>query len=99
MFNQNIKTPVNIPVSKIHPFEGNPYKVLDNDEMNTLICSIQEQGILTPIIIRPIENTDEYEVISGHRRLHAIVKAGMKVNCPKLCGQHKKAPMVGKINI
>lgn len=78
MFNQNIKSPVNIPVSKIHPFEGNPYKVLDNDEMNTLIGSIQEQGILTPIIIRPIENTDEYEVISGHRRLHATVKAGMK---------------------
>ncbi len=78
MFNQNIKSPVNIPVSKIHPFEGNPYKVLDNDEMNNLICSIQEQGVLTPIIIRPIENTDEYEVISGHRRLHATVKAGMK---------------------
>ena len=78
MFNQNIKAPVNIPVSKIHPFEGNPYKVLDNDEMNTLISSIQEQGILTPIIIRPIENTDEYEVISGHRRLHATVRAGMK---------------------
>ena len=78
MLNKNIKSPVNIPVSKIHPFEGNPYKVLDNEEMNTLICSIQEQGILTPIIIRPIENTDEYEVISGHRRLHATVKAGMK---------------------
>ena len=78
MFNKNIKSPVNIPVSKIYPFEGNPYKVLDNDEMNILIGSIQEQGILTPIIIRPIENTDEYEVISGHRRLHAIVKAGMK---------------------
>ena len=78
MFNQNIKAPVNIPVSKIHPFEGNPYKVLDNDEMNNLICSIQEQGILTPIIIRPIENTDEYEERSGHRRLHATVKAGIK---------------------
>ena len=78
MANKKLKSPVNIPVSKIHPFEGNPYKVLDNDEMNTLIGSIQEQGILTPIIIRPIENTDEYEVISGHRRLHAIVKAGMK---------------------
>ena len=50
MFNQNIKAPVNIPVSKIHPFEGNPYKVQDNDEMNNLIGSIQEQGILTPII-------------------------------------------------
>ena len=78
MANKKLKSPVNIPVSKIHPFEGNPYKVLDNDEMNTLIGSIQEQGILTPIIIRPIENTDEYEVISGHRRLHATVKAGMK---------------------
>ncbi|MEE1321610.1 MAG: ParB/RepB/Spo0J family partition protein [Acutalibacteraceae bacterium] len=78
MANKKLKSPVNIPVSKIHPFEGNPYKVLDNDEMNTLIGSIQEQGILTPIIIRPIESTDEYEVISGHRRLHATVKAGMK---------------------
>ena len=78
MFNQNIKAPVNIPVSKIHPFEGNPYKVLDKEEMNTLIGSIQEQGILTPIIIRPIESTDEYEVISGHRRLHATVKAGLE---------------------
>ena len=78
MANKKLKAPVNIPVEKIHPFEGNPYKVLDNDEMNNLICSIQEQGVLTPIIIRPIENTDEYEVISGHRRLHATVKAGMK---------------------
>ena len=78
MANKKLKAPVNIPVEKIHPFEGNPYKVLDNDEMNNLICSIQEQGILTPIIIRPIESTDEYEVISGHRRLHATVKAGMK---------------------
>ena len=78
MANKKLKAPVNIPVSKIHPFEGNPYKVQDNDEMNNLIGSIQEQGILTPIIIRPIENTDEYEVISGHRRLHATVKAGMK---------------------
>ncbi len=78
MANKKLKAPVNIQVEKIHPFEGHPYKVLDNDEMNNLICSIQEQGILTPIIIRPIENTDEYEVISGHRRLHATVKAGMK---------------------
>ena len=79
MFNQNIKSPVNIPVSKIHSFEGNPYKVLDNDEMNTLICSIQEQGILTPIVVRPLENTnDEYELISGHRRMRASQKAGLE---------------------
>ncbi len=78
MANEKLKVPVNIPVAKIRPFEGHPYKVLDNEEMNNLIESIQEQGVLSPILIRPIENTDEYEVISGHRRLHATVKAGMK---------------------
>lgn len=74
-----MNTPVAIPVSKLHPFEGHPYKVLDNEEMNTLIESIQTQGILSPLIVRPIENTtDEYEVVSGHRRLHAAVKAGLE---------------------
>ena len=74
-----MNTPVAIPVSKLHPFEGHPYKVLDNDEMNTLIESIQTQGILSPLIVRPIENTtDEYEVVSGHRRLHAAMKARLE---------------------
>lgn len=74
-----MKTPVAIPVSKLHPFEGHPYKVLDNEEMNTLIESIQTQGILSPLIVRPKENiADEYEVVSGHRRLHAAVKAGLE---------------------
>ena len=71
-----MKKPVNIPVSKLRPFEGHPFKVKDDEEMNTLIESIQTQGILSPLVVRPIENTDEYEVISGHRRLHAAVKAG-----------------------
>lgn len=72
-----MKKPVNIPVEKLRPFEGHPFKVKDDDEMNTLIESIQTTGILSPLIVRPIENTDEYEVISGHRRLHAAVKAGI----------------------
>ena len=77
--NNTMKTPVAIPVSKLHPFEGHPYKVLDNEEMNTLIESIQMQGILSPLIVRPMENTtDEYEVVSGHRRLHAAMKAGLE---------------------
>ena len=67
----------NIAVSKLRPFENNPYQVRDDAEMNTLIESIQTQGILSPLIVRPIENTDEYEVISGHRRLHAAQKAGI----------------------
>ena len=66
-----------IAVSKLCPFENNPYQVRDDDEMNTLIESIQTQGVLSPLIVRPIENTDEYEVISGHRRLHAARKAGI----------------------
>ena len=72
-----IKKPVNIPVSKLRPFEGHPFKVKDDEEMNTLIESVQTQGILSPLIVRPIENTEEYEVISGHRRLHAAKKAGI----------------------
>ncbi len=68
----------NISINKIHPFEGHPYKVLDNEEMNNLIQSVQEYGIMSPLIVRPLENkTDEYEIISGHRRFRAAQKAGL----------------------
>ena len=66
-----------IAVSKLRSFENNPYQVRDDADMNTLIESIQMQGVLSPLIVRPIENTDEYEVVSGHRRLHAARKAGI----------------------
>ena len=56
-----------IAVSKLRSFENNPYQVRDDAEMNTLIESIQMQGVLSPLIVRPIENTDEYEVVSGRR--------------------------------
>lgn len=72
-----MKKPVAIPVEKLRPFAGHPFKVKDDDEMNTLIESVQTQGVLSPLIVRPIENTEEYEVISGHRRLHAAQKAGI----------------------
>lgn len=72
-----MKKPVAIPVEKLRPFAGHPFKVKDDEEMNTLIESIQTQGILSPLIVRPIENTDEYEVVSGHRRLHAAQRVGM----------------------
>ncbi|WP_417076467.1 ParB/RepB/Spo0J family partition protein [Hominenteromicrobium sp.] len=72
-----MKKPVVIPVEKLRPFAGHPFKVKDDDEMNTLIESIQTQGVLSPLIVRPIENTEEYEVVSGHRRLHAAQKAGI----------------------
>lgn len=79
MANRKLKSAVNIPLEKIRPFEGHPYKVIDDEEMNALIESIQEQGILSPLIVRPLENTEnEYELISGHRRLRAAQKAGAK---------------------
>ena len=72
-----MKKPVAIPVEKLRPFDGHPFKVKDDEEMNALIESIQTQGVLSPLIVRPIEDTDEYEVVSGHRRLHAAQKAGI----------------------
>ena len=72
-----MKKPVAIPVEKLRPFAGHPFKVKDDDEMNTLIESIKTQGVLSPLIVRPIEDTDEYEVVSSHRRLHAAQKAGI----------------------
>lgn len=66
-----------IPIAKLHPFEGHPYKVLDNEEMEALTESVLNEGILSPLIVRPLEDTNEYEVISGHRRLHAAEGAGL----------------------
>ena len=73
----NLCKPIAISIEKLHPFEGHPYKVLDNEEMEMLTESVQNEGILSPLIVRPLENTDEFEVISGHRRLHAAQKAGL----------------------
>ena len=68
----------NISINKLHEFKDHPYQVLDNDEMNSLIESVQQQGIMTPLIVRPLEGTtDEYEIISGHRRFRAAQKAGL----------------------
>ncbi|MEE0109345.1 MAG: ParB/RepB/Spo0J family partition protein [Oscillospiraceae bacterium] len=66
-----------LPVEKLRPFEGHPFQVKDDAEMEQLVWSILTQGLLTPITARPIEN-NEYEVISGHRRLHACRKAGIE---------------------
>jgi len=66
-----------LPIDKLKPFEGHPFLVKDDAEMEQLIFSIATQGLLTPLAVRPIEG-NEYEVISGHRRLHACKKAGIK---------------------
>ena len=66
-----------LPISKLHPFEGHPFQVKDNEEMDHLVESIKSQGILSPLVVRPLKNGD-YEVVSGHRRLHACRLAGME---------------------
>ena len=66
-----------LAVEKLRPFEGHPFKVVDNEEMDQLTWSILTQGLLTPLVVRPLPN-GEYEVISGHRRLHACKKAGIE---------------------
>jgi len=66
-----------LPIEKLCPFEGHPFKVADNEEMDQLVESILAQGVLTPLVVRPLDN-GEYEVISGHRRLHACKRAGIE---------------------
>ncbi len=66
-----------LAVDKLRPFDGHPFKVVDNEEMDQLVWSILTQGLLTPLVVRPLPN-GEYEVISGHRRLHACKKAGIE---------------------
>ncbi len=67
---------VQISTDKLHPFPAHPFKVQDDEDMEQLTQSIHAQGVLTPLVIRPLKN-GEYEVISGHRRLHACRKAGI----------------------
>lgn len=66
-----------IEIGKIHSFPNHPFKVLDDEKMDTLVDSIRENGILNPVIVRP-DNSGDYEMISGHRRLHAADIAGLK---------------------
>ena len=70
----------NIELCKLKPFEYHPYKVQDDAEMDALTESIRENGIMTPLLVRPIlDGRGEYEIISGHRRAHAAEKAGLSM--------------------
>ena len=72
---QETKTIKDLSIGKLKPFTGHPYRVVDDDEMDRLVESIQEHGVMTPIYVRPIDGG--YEVISGHRRIHAAKRAGL----------------------
>ena len=73
--NNTKETIKELSISELRPFKGHPYRVVDDDEMDRLVESIEEHGVMTPINVRPIEGG--YEVISGHRRIHAAKRAGL----------------------
>lgn len=76
--NKNDTQIMQVPIAKLHPFVGHPYKVLDNEEMDSLTESIRENGVLTPVLVRPLESAPgEYEIIAGHRRIRAAQIAGL----------------------
>ena len=72
----NEESAMEIEISRIHSFKDHPFKVLDDGKMQDLVDSVKENGVLTPVLIRPTAN-DQYEMISGHRRMHAAVIAGL----------------------
>ena len=82
-----------LPISKLHPFEGHPFHVKDDAEMEQLVYSILTQGLLTPITVRPLEN-NEYEVISGHRRLHAARMLNLETVPVTVCEVSREEAMI-----
>ena len=72
----NEESAMEIEISKIHPFKNHPFKVLDDEKMQDLVESVKIIGILTPVLLRMDEN-EEYEMVSGHRRMHAAQLAGL----------------------
>lgn len=72
----NEESAMEIDIASIHPFSGHPFKVVDDEKMQDLVESVRENGVITPVLIRPAEN-NEYEMISGHRRMHAAELAGL----------------------
>ena len=72
----NEESAMEIDIASIHPFTGHPFKVVDDDKMQDLVESVRENGVITPVLIRPAEN-NQYEMISGHRRMHAAELAGL----------------------
>lgn len=66
-----------MPLSDLHPFEGHPFKVLDDELMEQTVESIKQIGVVSPLIVRP-DTEGGYEILSGHRRLHAAQLAGLE---------------------
>ena len=89
--------PALLKIEQLRPFEGHPYKVQDNEEMAALSESIRENGILSPLVVRPVKE-NEYEVISGHRRLYAARKAGLAEVPVLICNLDRDAAAIALVD-
>ncbi len=70
------KTIKELSLTELKPFTGHPYKVRDDEEMDALVESVREHGVMVPLIVRPVDTG--FEIVSGHRRAHAAMRAGLK---------------------
>lgn len=66
-----------LPLTELHPFRNHPFQVRDDDEMDKMVDSIKEYGVMTPAIVRPRKDGG-YEIVAGHRRCHASQRAGVE---------------------
>ena len=86
-----------LPIDKLKPFADHPFQVKDDNEMDLLVFSVLTQGLLTPITVRATD-TDEYEVISGHRRLRACQKAGIETVPALIYSMDRNAAIIALVD-
>ena len=84
----------NLKIENLKEFKGHPYKVVDDWDMVALTESIHKSGIINPVVVRPIEGTENYEIISGHRRIFAAKKAGLSEVPALICSMDKDTAIV-----
>ena len=90
--------PAFLRIEQLRPFEGHPYKVQDNEEMAALSESVRENGVLSPLIVRSVENSNEYEVISGHRRLYAAQKVSLTELPVLICAPDRDSAAIAVVD-
>lgn len=82
---------------KLYPFAGHPFKVLDDADMEELVESIRTHGVLTPLLVRPAK-PGTYEVVSGHRRLHACKKLGIETVPTLICTLEREDAIIALVD-
>ena len=83
--------------NKLYPFAGHPFKVLDDEDMAELVESIRTHGVLTPLLVRPAK-PGTYEVVSGHRRLHACKKLGIEAVPTLICTMEREDAIIALVD-